>query len=162
MEGSSGSPGPTGTTTYKARNVVVTRTGSWSACSFGSHILYRDTPHDSYNLKILPWLASTQQSISLVYITCPTPVNVLLRFYEMTWWPLVQSSNQNNLRSTDDFHNRVATDPCSNNMGSIRPKLSLNQILRRSHGFLWPWKFPCVFQWSTEKHCGIWRWPFPF
>ncbi|GLB39106.1 putative glycoside hydrolase family 16 protein [Lyophyllum shimeji] len=28
MEGSSGSPGPTGTTTYKARNVVVTRSGS--------------------------------------------------------------------------------------------------------------------------------------
>ncbi|KAF5383277.1 hypothetical protein D9615_005041 [Tricholomella constricta] len=28
MEGSSGSPGPTGTTTYKVRNVVVTRTGS--------------------------------------------------------------------------------------------------------------------------------------
>ncbi|KAF8871710.1 hypothetical protein CPB85DRAFT_1445416 [Mucidula mucida] len=28
MEGSSGSPGPTGTTTYKARNVQVTRTGS--------------------------------------------------------------------------------------------------------------------------------------
>ncbi|KAF5351099.1 hypothetical protein D9756_008387 [Leucocoprinus leucothites] len=28
MEGSSGSPGPSGTTTYKARNVQVTRTGS--------------------------------------------------------------------------------------------------------------------------------------
>ncbi|KAJ7599244.1 endo-beta-1,3-galactanase [Mycena floridula] len=28
MEGSSGSPGPTSTTTYKARNVVVTRSGS--------------------------------------------------------------------------------------------------------------------------------------
>ncbi|KAJ7275029.1 hypothetical protein C8J57DRAFT_1313429 [Mycena rebaudengoi] len=28
MEGSAGSPGPTGTTTYKVRNLVVTRTGS--------------------------------------------------------------------------------------------------------------------------------------